>query len=98
MEVFDSRYWLDFKQIDESRNCFHSTYRMKARSSPSPINNQTVALVVTKFKDEFEGMEELTFLPAYSFHFGFPLWFFDRDDVDQIMDVIFTEWQINGSE
>ncbi|MBN2185350.1 MAG: hypothetical protein JW746_08485 [Candidatus Krumholzibacteriota bacterium] len=98
VEIFDSRYWLDFKQITNSQNCFHSTYRMRTRNNLSPINIQTVALVVTKFKDEFEGMEEINFIPAYSFHFGLPLWFFDRNDVNQIMDVIFTEWQIIASE
>ena len=31
---------------------------------------------------------------APSVHFGFPLWFFNRAQVDSIADVIFDEWQI----
>ncbi len=95
VEVYDPEYWLVFKQIS-SQSCFHPTYRMSARSRFSPLEGQAVALVVTKYKDKFSGEDDLIFIPAYSFHFGLPLWFFNRNEVDQIIDVIFTEWQIKN--
>ncbi|MBN2070962.1 MAG: hypothetical protein JW814_05845 [Candidatus Krumholzibacteriota bacterium] len=98
VEIFDPQYWLDFKQINVSQGCFHPTYRMVARNVISPINNQPMAMVVTKYKDRYVGQPDLNFIPAYSFHFGVPLWFFNRHDVDRVIDVIFTEWQILSSE
>ena len=95
VEVYDPKYYMDFKLIPFSQGCFHPTYTMKARSVLSPLDNQAIAIVVTKYRDKFYGREDITFIPAYSFHFGFPLWFFNRDDVNQAIDVIFNEWQLN---
>ncbi len=98
VEVYDPQYWLDFKFIPSSLNCFKPMYRMRSRSSLSPVNFQTIALIITKYRKGFEADIEagkpVTIIPADSFHFGFPLWFFDHDKVYQIMDEIFAEWQI----
>lgn len=94
VEVYDPQYWLDFKLIPGNLGCFHPMYRMAARNAISPLNRQSVGLVLTKFKDQFEGREDINFIPAYSFHFGLPLWFFNRSDVNAIINVIFNEWQI----
>jgi len=71
---------------------------MKARSTNSPLNNQAIGLIITKYRKSFEADIEngmpVNILPADSFHFGFPLWFFEHDKVYQIMDEIFAEWQI----
>ena len=98
MEVYDPQYWLDFKYINSSLNCFRSMYRMQARSTTSPIDSETVAVIITKYRKAYEadiaaGIP-VTIIPADSFHFGFPLWFFDHDGINQIMDEIFAEWQI----
>ena len=98
MEVYDPQYWLDFKLIFNSLNCFKPMYRMQARSTASPVDGQAVALIITKYRKAYEADiaagVPVTILPADSFHFGFPLWFFNHDSVSQIMDEIFAEWQI----
>ncbi len=98
VEVYNPKYYMDFRLIPSSQGCFHPTYKMKARNVLSPLEGQAVALVLTKYRDKFYGRDDITFVPAYSFHFGFPLWFFNRDDVDQVMEVIFNEWQLNTPE
>ena len=57
-----------------------------------------MAIIITKYRKAYEadiaaGLP-VTILPADSFHFGFPLWFFEHESVYQIMDEIFAEWQI----
>ena len=98
VEVYDPWYWLDFRDIGKSQNCFNPMYRMVARSTLSPLDQQTVAIIITKFRKNFEADiaagKPVTIIPADSFHFGFPLWFFEHDKVYQIMDEIFAEWQI----
>jgi len=98
VEVYDPQYWMTFKLIPSSLNCYNAMYRMKARSTNSPLYDQAVAVIITKYRKSFEQDIEngvpVTILPADSFHFGFPLWFFEHDKVYQIMDEIFAEWQI----
>ena len=98
VEVYDPQYWLDFKLVFTSLHCFKPMYRMQARSTASPVDGQAVSLIITKYRKAFEADIEagvpVTILPADSFHFGFPLWFFNHNSVDQIMDEIFAEWQI----
>lgn len=97
MEVYDPDYWKVFKQIT-SQSCFHPMYRMKALSTKSAVHDQPVALILTKYREKFEADiaagKPVDVLPANSFHFGFPLWFFDHDKVDAIVDAIFREWEI----
>jgi hypothetical protein len=98
VEVYDPQYWLNFKLIPSSLNCYNAMYRMKSRSTNSPLNNQAVGVIITKYRKSFEADiangVPVTILPADSFHFGFPLWFFEHDKVYQIMDEIFAAWQI----
>ena len=98
VEVYDPQYWMDFKLIPSSLNCYNAMYRMKSRSTLSPLDDQAVAVIITKYRKAFEEDIEagipVTILPADSFHFGVPLWFFNHEDVYQIMDEIFAEWQI----
>ncbi len=98
VEVYDPQYWMVFKGIPWSLSCFNPMYRMKARSTISPLDYQTVAIIITRYRKSFEADIEagkpVTILPADSFHFGFPLWFFEHDKVYQIMDEIFAKWQI----
>jgi hypothetical protein len=98
VEVYDPRYWLDFKLIPSSLGCFRPMYKMRARSTISPLDNQAVAVIITKYRKSYEddiaNGVPVTILPADSFHFGFPLWFFKHSQVNKIMDEIFAEWQI----
>ncbi len=98
VEVYDPEYWMVFKDIVDSQNCFRPMYRMVARSTISPLDQQTIALIINKyrisFEDDIAAGKPVTIHPADSFHFGFPLWFFEHDKVYQIMDEIFAEWQI----
>ena len=98
VEIYDPQYWMDFKLIPSSLGCYHAMYRMRARSTISPVDQQATGVIITKYRISFENDiangKPVTIIPADSFHFGFPLWFFERDKVDQLMDEIFTEWQI----
>ena len=98
VEVYDPQYWMDFKLIPSSRGCYHPMYRMRTRSANSPLDYQAMAIIITKyrkgFEDDIAAGKPVTIIPADSFHFGVPLWFFDHDKVYQIMDEIFAEWQI----
>jgi hypothetical protein len=98
VEVMDPQYWLDFKQIQRSRPCFHPMYRMEASSRYSVLDNETVAVIVTRHREKFEediaAGRRVDILPANSFHLGFPLWFFDINQVNQLMDAIFEHWEI----
>lgn len=98
VEVYDPQYWMDFRLIPSSLPCYHPMYRMRARSTNSPVDEQATAVIITKYRISFErdiaNGKPVTILPADSFHFGFPLWFFDRDSVDLLMNEIFAEWQI----
>lgn len=97
LEVYDPQYWMDFKFLS-SRRCYHPMYRMRTRNTGSPLDHQTVALIVTRYRERFENEIEqgvpLDFTPANSFHFGFPLWYFNHEDVHTIMEAIFSEWGI----
>jgi hypothetical protein len=92
-EIYDPEYYIYFLNL-ASQVCFHPMYRMKARSSLSFINDQTIAIWVTKYEDIVPEVESGIGVPARSVHFGFPLWFFDRAAVDDIVEVVFNEWQI----
>ncbi len=94
VEVYDPQYWMDFKLIPFHLGCYQPLYRMKSRNSLSPLQNQTVALVLKKYGNIEPEVSEGVAVAANSFHFGFPLWFFDRGDINKIFDVIFTEWEI----
>jgi hypothetical protein len=92
-EIYDPQYYMDF-YLMTSQHCFHPIYRMKARSSLSFINDQTIAIWVTRYEDIVPDVQAGIGVAARSVHFGFPLWFFDRTAVDEIVEVVFDEWQI----
>jgi len=93
VEVYDPAYWMNRNMVS-SQPCFHPMFRMKTKNSLSALNNAATALVLTKYENVVPSTGGVA---AKSFHFGFPLWFFNRTQVDQIMDVVFTEWQIQAS-
>ena len=96
VEIYDPEYWMDIT-FTQNQDCFAPMYRMRARNSLSPVHNTTVALWLTKYMNVVPDVAAGIAVPARSVHFGFPLWFFDRTQVDQLVEVIFDEWQINAS-
>ncbi len=92
LEVYNPGYWMSYT-VSKTQSCFHPMYRMVARNSRSPIDDQVIAFWTTKhahINPEVEGA-----IAAPSVHFGIPLWFFNREQVFAIADAIFREWQIN---
>jgi hypothetical protein len=93
VEIYDPAYWMG-RNGGASQGCFHPMYRMKSKNTMSVLNNQAVALWVTKYADVVPDVSAGIAVAAPSAHFGFELWFFDRSQVSQIVDVIFGEWGI----
>jgi hypothetical protein len=94
VETFDGPKDMD-RALSENAshlNWFHPMYRMRACSSLSDFEDAPVALILTKnaYRVAYSG----TGIAANSFHFGFPLWYLEKDSVDKIFEIIFTEWQI----
>ncbi len=96
-EIYDPEYWI-LETGTQPQKCFHPIFRMKARNALSPIDDGTIAIWVTNYEDVVPEVDSGIALAAPSFHFGFPLWFFNRSQVDQIVDFVFTQWQINAEE
>jgi hypothetical protein len=94
VEIYDPEYWMDITYA-RNQDCFAPMYRMRTRNSLSPVHNTTIALWLTKYENIVPDVVAGIAVPARSVHFGFPLWFFNRTQVDQLVDVIFDEWQIN---
>jgi hypothetical protein len=92
-EIYDPAYWMN-NTATASQGCFHPMYRMKSKNTASALNNQPVALWVTKYADVYPDVTSGVAVAAPSAHFGFELWFFDRTQVNRIVDVIFGEWGI----
>jgi hypothetical protein len=93
VEIYDPAYWMGRNGIT-SQGCFHPMYRMKSKNTASVLNNQPVALWLTKYADVYPDVASGVCVAAPSAHFGFELWFFDRQQVNQIVDVIFDTWGI----
>jgi hypothetical protein len=93
VEVYDPAYWMERTYVS-SQGCFHPMYRMKSKNMVSVLNNQAVALWVTTYADVVPYVTSGVAVAAPSAHFGFEMWFFDRTQVNQIMDVIFRAWAI----
>ncbi len=89
VEAYDPAYWMN-RNVVTSQLCFHPMFLIKTKNTFSSLNNTAVALVITKYDDEAPPGG----VAAKSFHFGFPLWYFNRTQVDQIMGAVFAEWQI----
>ncbi|MFO7914079.1 MAG: hypothetical protein R6U43_00095 [Candidatus Krumholzibacteriales bacterium] len=71
---------------------FHPMYRMRSCKAISDFDFAPVAMILTKNAD-VQALAEGT-IAANSFHFGFPLWYMSDESVNDILDVIFTEWGI----
>jgi hypothetical protein len=93
VEVYDPAYWMWRTSVPQ-QPCFHPLYRMRAVSERSALNGCTVALWITKYGDVVPEVSSGAGVAAPSFHFGFPLWFFERSAVDSIASAIFDEWGI----
>ena len=93
VECYDPDYWMVTRGL-LSQGCFHPIYRMNSRSTRSPINNSAVALWIDRYSDVEPDTKFLPAGPARSVHFGLPLWFFERSQVDSIAGAIFEEWHI----
>jgi hypothetical protein len=92
VEVYNPGYWMGAAGAVQ-QSCFHPMYRMKSRNQISPMNRQVIAFWTTKYADVVGPADGCVAAP--SAHFGIPLWFFNRAQVDSIADVIFNEWHIN---
>lgn len=74
---------------------FHPMYRMRSCEPSSSFDFAPVAMVLTR-NAHIQALAEGT-IPANSFHFGFPLWYMNDESVNDIFDVIFTEWRIKDN-
>jgi hypothetical protein len=95
VEAYDPAYWIEVRQINQQR-CFHPMYRMRTRSTRSPLDRTAVALWLDKYSSVEPTGAGLPAKAARSVHFGLPLWFFRATAVDSIADVIFEEWGLTG--
>jgi hypothetical protein len=93
VEVYDPSYWMNARQAS-SQGCFHPLYLMRAKNSASALHNQAVALWLTRYADVVPEVSGGIGVAAPSLHFGFELWYFNREQVNQIIDAAFTKWQI----
>ena len=95
VEIYDPPYWMNQKQA-KSQGCFHPMYLMRARNVVSPVNNTAIALWVTKYAGVVPDVESGVAVAAPSAHFGFELWFFNRTQVNAIIDLLFEKWGIKA--
>ncbi|UCF05281.1 MAG: hypothetical protein JSV33_15420 [bacterium] len=95
IEVYNPEYWMAHT-YSTTQSCFHPIYRIRARNTNSPLNNTVVAFWTTKHAHVVA--EAPGTIAAPSVHFGLPLWFFNRAQVNAIADAIFEEWQIRKTE
>jgi hypothetical protein len=93
VEVYNPEYWMTRKGIFP-QGCFHPMYRMRARNTNSVLDNTIVAFWTARHADVLADAPGAVAAP--SVHFGMPLWFFEREQVNAIADVIFREWNIKA--
>ena len=92
VELYNPTYWMRTINTDRQA-CFSPMYRMRTRNTLSAVNGDVVAFWTTKYAGVIADAEGAVDAP--SVHFGIPLWFFNRSQVDSIADVIFDEWGIS---
>ena len=93
VEVYDPSYAMARNSI-QSQLCFHPMYRMRAVDDGSALDGGVIAVWVTKYESVVPDVRSGIAVAAPSVHFGFPLWFFQRSEVDSIVDVVLDEWGI----
>ncbi len=91
VEYYDPEYYMSYVG-KTSQDCYHPMYRATTMSSWSLVYQSTVAFWYTKYA-EVEAIPPGC-VAAPSVHFGFPLWFFDREQVDSLSTAIFKTWQV----
>ena len=88
VEVYDPVYYMDYL-LKRSHRCFSPLYLMRSRSTLSPLDHAAVALIGT-----WQECEPWNRPGHESYHFGFPLWFIDHAQAEQVVDAIFQRWNI----
>jgi hypothetical protein len=91
VEIYDPQYWM-WRINQPSQPCFHPLYRNVARNTRSYLHMQPLAFAYTKYADVVPTAPGGVAAP--SFHFGIPLWYFNRAQSDSIAQAIFNVWQI----
>ncbi len=91
IEYYDSEYYMNYLNKG-SQNCFHPMYRATTMNASSVNYNSTVAFWYSKY-DKVKA-SPAGCIAAPSVHIGFPLWFFNREQVDSLATAIFNEWQL----
>ena len=91
IEYYDPEYYMSYLG-KRSQSCFHPMYRSTTMNSRSVVYNATVAFWYTKYADVQATPPAC--IAAPSVHIGFPLWFFDRAQVDSLSTAIFNVWQL----
>jgi hypothetical protein len=93
VEVYNPAYWMTHTATT-AQSCFHPLFKMKAKNSLSPLNDQAIALWVTKYSHVKPDVASGISVAAPSLHLGFELWYFNRTQGTRIVDAMFRKWQI----
>jgi hypothetical protein len=91
IEYYDPEYYMNYLG-KSSQDCYHPMYRATTMNSHSVVYQSTVAFWYTKYAEIQASPPGC--IAAPSVHIGFPLWFFNRDQVDSLATAIFTTWEI----
>ena len=91
VEYYDPEYYMNYLG-KRSQSCFHPMYRATAMNSWSVVHNATVAFWYSKYASVQASPPGCVAAP--SVHIGFPLWFFNRAQVDSLATTIFHQWQL----
>ncbi|MCK4549308.1 MAG: hypothetical protein KAU49_04035 [Candidatus Krumholzibacteria bacterium] len=91
VEYYDPEYYMSYLGKN-SQSCFHPMYRATTMNSWSVVFNSTVAFWYSKYAGVKASPAGC--IAAPSVHIGFPLWFFDRAQVDSLSTAIFKTWQL----
>ncbi len=91
IEYYDPEYFMRYTGI-ASQSCFHPMYRSTTMHARSLVYNSTVAFWHTRYAEVKASPPGCVAAP--SLHIGFPLWFFDRAQVDSLATAVFNVWQI----
>ncbi len=95
VEAYDPEYYMNYTGA-YSHDCFSPIYRMRSRSTLSPLNSAAIALWTMDQDCEYDP-ETNPYSMYYqgSAHFGFPLWFIDHGQVEMIAECLYHKWGID---
>jgi hypothetical protein len=91
IEVYDPAYYMHYTG-SLSQSCFHPMYRNVALNGRSVIHDAAVVFLHNRYSHVVAPADGCVGAP--SVHFGFPLWFFKREQVDSLASAIFGMWQL----